>query len=212
MVGKANLPEFAWSVLGQNPWYGTVHNPTHPGQDDRRLARGQRGCARGRALRLRHRLGHGLLDPAAVGRVRDGRAEVALGRDPDRRRLPARARCSTPSARWRARSRTSRCSGRCSPGGGPRAAPRRAHGRPAAAAAGDRRRPRRPRRATRPRAGSADLERLGARVVEARVPDACASTWPLFQHEAARSHARPSRAAPTSTRTDADRSSTPRSA
>ena len=32
VAGKANLPEFAWSVLGQNPWYGTVHNPAHPGK------------------------------------------------------------------------------------------------------------------------------------------------------------------------------------
>ncbi len=32
VVGKANLPEFAWSVLGINPWYGTVHNPLHPGK------------------------------------------------------------------------------------------------------------------------------------------------------------------------------------
>jgi aspartyl-tRNA(Asn)/glutamyl-tRNA(Gln) amidotransferase subunit A len=43
---------------------------------------------------------------------------------------------------------------------------------------------------------AAELERLGARVVEARVPHATADTWPLFQHEAARSHAAtfPSRA------------------
>jgi Asp-tRNA(Asn)/Glu-tRNA(Gln) amidotransferase A subunit family amidase len=41
-----------------------------------------------------------------------------------------------------------------------------------------------------------ELERLGARVVEARVPGPTADTWPLFQHEAARSHAAtfPSRA------------------
>ena len=32
VVGKANLPEFAWGVLGANPWYGTVHNPLHPGK------------------------------------------------------------------------------------------------------------------------------------------------------------------------------------
>ena len=32
IVGKANLPEFAWGVLGDNPWYGTVHNPMHPGR------------------------------------------------------------------------------------------------------------------------------------------------------------------------------------
>jgi aspartyl-tRNA(Asn)/glutamyl-tRNA(Gln) amidotransferase subunit A len=32
IAGKANMPEFAWSVLAQNPWYGTVHNPAHPGK------------------------------------------------------------------------------------------------------------------------------------------------------------------------------------
>ena len=32
VLGKANLPEFAWSVAGYNPWYGTVHNPAHPGR------------------------------------------------------------------------------------------------------------------------------------------------------------------------------------
>jgi aspartyl-tRNA(Asn)/glutamyl-tRNA(Gln) amidotransferase subunit A len=31
LVGKANLHEFAWGVTSQNPWYGTVHNPTEPG-------------------------------------------------------------------------------------------------------------------------------------------------------------------------------------
>ena len=42
----------------------------------------------------------------------------------------------------------------------------------------------------------AELERLGARVVEARIPEPSANTWPQFQHEAAQSHAAtfPSRA------------------
>jgi Asp-tRNA(Asn)/Glu-tRNA(Gln) amidotransferase A subunit family amidase len=42
----------------------------------------------------------------------------------------------------------------------------------------------------------AELERLGASVVEARVPEPSANTWPLFQHEALQSHAAtfPSRA------------------
>jgi aspartyl-tRNA(Asn)/glutamyl-tRNA(Gln) amidotransferase subunit A len=31
LIGKANLPEFAWNVTGQNPWYGTVRNPVRPG-------------------------------------------------------------------------------------------------------------------------------------------------------------------------------------
>ena len=42
----------------------------------------------------------------------------------------------------------------------------------------------------------ADLEGLGARVVEATVPEPSANTWPHFQHEALQSHAAtfPSRA------------------
>ena len=32
LVGKANLPEFACGVVGQNPWYGTVQNPRLPGR------------------------------------------------------------------------------------------------------------------------------------------------------------------------------------
>jgi aspartyl-tRNA(Asn)/glutamyl-tRNA(Gln) amidotransferase subunit A len=32
LVGKANLHEFAWGVTSQNPWYGTVANPLHPGR------------------------------------------------------------------------------------------------------------------------------------------------------------------------------------
>jgi Asp-tRNA(Asn)/Glu-tRNA(Gln) amidotransferase A subunit family amidase len=32
VVGKANLYEFAWGVTGQNEWYGTVQNPVHPGR------------------------------------------------------------------------------------------------------------------------------------------------------------------------------------
>ncbi len=42
----------------------------------------------------------------------------------------------------------------------------------------------------------AELESKGARVVEARIPEPSANTWPQFQHEAAQSHAAtfPSRA------------------
>ena len=32
IVAKANLHEFAWGVTSQNPWYGTVRNPAHPGR------------------------------------------------------------------------------------------------------------------------------------------------------------------------------------
>lgn len=37
-AGKANLAEFAWGVLGANEWYGTVHNPAHPGRPAARCA------------------------------------------------------------------------------------------------------------------------------------------------------------------------------
>ena len=32
VVGKTNLHEFAWGVTSQNPHYGTVANPAHPGR------------------------------------------------------------------------------------------------------------------------------------------------------------------------------------
>ena len=32
LVGKTHLPEFAWCVIGVNPWYGTCHNPVKPGK------------------------------------------------------------------------------------------------------------------------------------------------------------------------------------
>lgn len=38
VLGKANLAEFAWGVLGANEWYGTVHNPAHPGRPAARCA------------------------------------------------------------------------------------------------------------------------------------------------------------------------------
>ena len=40
LVGKTHLPEFAWSVLGQSEWYGTCHNPTHPGKTTGGSSRG----------------------------------------------------------------------------------------------------------------------------------------------------------------------------
>ena len=75
------------------------------------------------------------------------------------------------------------------------AAARGAHGRAAPAAARNRRRAG-DRASDAAEAWVADLERLGARVVEARIPEPTANTWPQFQHEALQSHAAtfPSRA------------------
>ncbi len=49
VVGKTNLHEFAWGVTSQNPHYGTVENPAHPG----RVAGGSSG---GTAAALADRL------------------------------------------------------------------------------------------------------------------------------------------------------------
>jgi aspartyl-tRNA(Asn)/glutamyl-tRNA(Gln) amidotransferase subunit A len=195
LVGKTHLPEFAWSVLGQSPWYGTCHNPTHPG-------RTTGGSSSGSAAAL-----------AA------GLCELALGTDTGCSiRLPSAA-CQTVGLKTRwglvsldgvfplcptldtvgplARSvedvalmwsvLTER------PVPGPRLA---------GLTVGLLRQPpgigdgRETERSDAAEAWVADLERLGARVVESRVPEPSANTWPQFQHEALRSHAAtfPSRA------------------
>ena len=195
VVGKANLPEFAWSVLGQNPWYGTVGNPAHPGKTTG-------GSSAGNAAAL-----------AA------GLCDFGIGSDTGCSiRLPSAA-CETVGLkpRWGAVPMEgvfplvplldtvgpmghsvvdvallwSVLTGRDVPEprldgltvGLLRQPPEIGDGRPTETS-------------DAAEAWVADLERLGARVVEARVPDASASTWPQFQHEAARSHAAtfPSRA------------------
>jgi aspartyl-tRNA(Asn)/glutamyl-tRNA(Gln) amidotransferase subunit A len=188
LVGKTHLPEFAWSVLGQSPWYGTCRNPARPG-------RTTGGSSSGSAAAL-----------AA------GLCELALGTDTGCSvRLPSAA-CGTvglksqwgllpldgvhplcptldtvgPMARtvedvavlW------SLLADRPVPE--PRLAgltvgllrqpPGIGDGRPTETS-------------DRAEGWAAALERLGARVVEARVPEPSANTWPQFQHEALRSHA-----------------------
>jgi aspartyl-tRNA(Asn)/glutamyl-tRNA(Gln) amidotransferase subunit A len=188
VVGKAHLPEFAWNVLGDSPWYGMCHNPARPG-------RTTGGSSSGSAAALA-----------------GGLAELAIGTDTGCSvRLPSAA-CDTvglksqwgliptggvfplvptldtvgPMARtvedvallW------SVLAGRPVPQprldgltvGILRKAPRLADGRETEASdAAERWAP--------------ALERLGARIVEARIPDMSANPWPVFLHEAAASHA-----------------------
>jgi aspartyl-tRNA(Asn)/glutamyl-tRNA(Gln) amidotransferase subunit A len=195
LVGKTHLPEFAWSVLGASQWYGTCHNPARPGKTTG-------GSSSGSAAAL-----------AA------GLCELALGSDTGCSvRLPAAAcdvvglksqwgllsvegmfpLCPTldtvgPMARsvadvallW------SVLAGRPEPEprldgltvGLLRQPPGIGDGRPTETS-------------DAAEAWVSDLERLGARVVETRIPEPSANTWPQFQHEAARSHAAtfPSRA------------------
>jgi len=195
IVGKTHLPEFAWSVLGQSEWYGTCHNPTHPGKTTG-------GSSSGSAAAL-----------AA------GLCELALGSDTGCSiRLPS-ATCEVvglksqwgsistdgvfplvptldtvgPMARsvedvalmWSVLTER------------PVPEPRLA-----GLTIGLLRQPpgigdgRETERSDAAEAWVGDLERLGARVVETRIPDATANTWPQFQHEALQSHAAtfPSRA------------------
>jgi aspartyl-tRNA(Asn)/glutamyl-tRNA(Gln) amidotransferase subunit A len=195
LVGKTHLPEFAWSVLGASEWYGTCRNPAHPG-------RTTGGSSSGSAAAL-----------AA------GLCELALGTDTGCSiRLPSAA-CETvglksqwglipmtgvfplcptldtagPMARTVADVALmwSVLTGRTVPEprlagltvGLVRQPPGIGDGRPTE-------------RSDLAEAWVAELERHGARVVEARVPEPSANTWPQFQHEAARSHAAtyPSRA------------------
>lgn len=187
VVGKAHLPEFAWSVLGRNEWYGTAHNPVRPG-----FTTG--GSSSGNAAAL----AAGLVDlgigsdtgcsirlPAAACGVVGLKSQ--WGRIPVDGVFPLAPTLDTvgPMARsvadvallWSVLT------------GDPQPEPRLA-----GLTVGLLRRP--------PEIGDgrptetsdaaetwvADLERLGARLVEASVPDATADTWPLFQQEAREAH------------------------
>jgi aspartyl-tRNA(Asn)/glutamyl-tRNA(Gln) amidotransferase subunit A len=195
LVGKTHLPEFAWSVLGQSPWYGTCHNPTHPG-------RTTGGSSSGSAAAL-----------AA------GLCDLALGTDTGCSvRLPSAA-CETVGlkSQWGLISLDGvfpLCPTLDTVGPMARSVADVAlmwsvlterpvpEPRLAGLTVGLLRQPpgigdgRETETSDAAEAWVADLERLGARVVEARVPDPSANTWPQFQHEALRSHAAtfPSRA------------------
>ena len=187
LVGKANLPEFAWGVVGQNPWYGTVRNPLHPG-------RTTGGSSSGNAAAL-----------AA------GLCELGLGTDTGCSiRLPS-ACCGTVGLkpRWGLMPMegiyplcptldTVGPMGRSVADvalmwsvltGEPVPEPRLAGltvgvlTRPPSVGDG-----RLPDASPAAEQWLADFERLGAKVRPASVPDPAANTWPLFFHEAAESH------------------------
>ena len=195
LVGKTHLPEFAWSVLGASQWYGTCVNPVQPG-------RTTGGSSSGSAAAL-----------AA------GLCELALGTDTGCSiRLPSAA-CETVGlkSQWglipmqgafplcpsfdtvgpMARSVAdvalmwSVLTGRPAPQ--PRLAGLRIGLLRQPPGIGD---GRATERSDLAETWVAELERQGARVVEARIPEPSANTWPQFQHEAAQSHAAtfPSRA------------------
>jgi aspartyl-tRNA(Asn)/glutamyl-tRNA(Gln) amidotransferase subunit A len=186
LVGKANLHEFAWGVTSQNEWYGTVQNPRDPG----RMAGGSSG---GNAAAL----AAGLCD---IGIGTDTGCSIRLpsaccgtvGLKPSWGRIPIDGvypLCPTfdtigPMATtvadvalmWSVLAEAPVPEPRLAgftiglltkpPSVGGRALPEN--------------------RAAEQYVGR--LEELGARVVEAEVPEPQADTWPLFFHEAAESH------------------------
>jgi aspartyl-tRNA(Asn)/glutamyl-tRNA(Gln) amidotransferase subunit A len=186
LVGKTHLPEFAWNVLGQNPWYGTCHNPAHPGKTTGGSSSGSAAAlAAGLCdLSLGSDTGCSIrLPSAACGTVG---LKSQWGLIPMEGAYPLCPTLDTagPMARsvgdaalmWSALAQR------------PVPEPRLAGVtvgllRRAPAVGGHV-----PERSDVAEQWVADLERLGAQVVEASIPDPAANTWPLFEHEAAKSH------------------------
>lgn len=188
VVGKANLVEFAWGVLGQNEFYGLVRNPRHPGRTT-----GGSSSGNGAALAA------GLVD-LGIGTDTGGSIRLpaaaceVVGLKPRWGAVPVdgvyplvplldtvgpMARSVDDVARlWSVLAR--------------RPAP---EPQLAGLTVGLLRQPpeigdgRATERSDAAEAWVADLQRLGARVVEASVPGPSANTLPQFQHEALLAHA-----------------------
>ena len=195
VVGKANLAEFAWGVLGANEWYGTVHNPAYPGRttggsssgNGAALAAGLCDLAIGTDTGGSVRLPAAACDVVALkprwgGIPVDGVYPLCPSFDTVG---PMARTVEDTAALW------SVLTGRTVPEPGLagrtvgllRRAPRLGDGRTTETS-------------DQVDAWTERLEALGARVVETEIPPPAADTWPVFLHEAGRAHAStfPSRA------------------
>jgi aspartyl-tRNA(Asn)/glutamyl-tRNA(Gln) amidotransferase subunit A len=195
VVGKTHLPEFAWGVLGTNEWYGTCHNPAHPGKTTGGSSSGSAAAlAAGLCdLALGSDTGCSIRLPSAACEVVGLKSQWGLipkdGVFPLVPTLdtvgPMATSVEDVALMWSLLTE--------------RAVP---EPRLAGFTIGLLRQPpgigdgRETERSDAAEAWVRDLERLGATVVEARVPEPTANTWPQFQHEALQSHAAtfPSRA------------------
>ena len=195
ILGKANLAEFAWGVVGSNQWYGTVHNPVRPGRTTGGSSSGNAAAIAAGVcdLGIGTDTGCSVRLPAAACELVGLKTRV--GTVPTDGVFPLVPSFDTvgPLARtvqdvaalW------SVLAGRAVPEprlaglrvGLLRQAPDLADGRETETSD-----------AAEQWVGR--LEQLGAQVVEAAIPAPPADTWPVFQHEAIRSHAAtfPSRA------------------
>jgi aspartyl-tRNA(Asn)/glutamyl-tRNA(Gln) amidotransferase subunit A len=186
VVGKANLHEFAWGVTSQNPWYGTVENPRHPGKTTG-------GSSGGNAAALAAGLCDLGIGTDTGGSIRLPSAccdlvglKPSLGRIPTDGVFPLCPSFDTvgPMARTVEEVALAWSVLAAAPVPAPRldgltvgllAAPPSVGG------------------LALPENRAAEqyveqLEQLGARVVAATIPEPVDDTWPLFFHEAAESH------------------------
>jgi aspartyl-tRNA(Asn)/glutamyl-tRNA(Gln) amidotransferase subunit A len=195
LVGKTHLPEFAWGVLGQNESYGTCRNPVHPGKTTGGSSSGSAAAlAAGLCeLALGTDTGCSIRLPSAACEIVGLKSQWGLVSTEGVFPLVPTLDTVGPMARsvedvalmWSVLTE--------------RPAP---EPRLAGLSVGLLRQPpgigdgRETERSDLAEAWVGELERLGARVAEARVPEPSANTWPQFQHEALRSHAAtfPSRA------------------
>jgi Asp-tRNA(Asn)/Glu-tRNA(Gln) amidotransferase A subunit family amidase len=186
VTAKANLHEFAWGVTSQNPWYGTVENPHLPG-------RTTGGSSGGNAAAI----AAGLAD---IGLGTDTGCSIRLpatccglvGLKPSWGRIPVDGvfpLCPTfdtvaPMARTVREAAAMWSALADAPLPEPRVAGLTVGLLRQAPSVGG------PALPTNDAAEAyvVRLEELGARVVEAAIPEPAADTWPLFFHEAAASH------------------------
>ena len=187
VLGKANLPEFAWSVAGYNPWYGTVHNPAHPGRTTGGSSAGNAAAIAGGLceLGIGTDTGCSIRLPAACceivglkpewGRIPlEGIFPVSptldtvgpMGKTVDDVALLWSVLAAAPIPEPRLAGMTV---------GLLRQPPGVGDGRPTE-------------RSDLAETWVADLERGGAEVVEAEIPDASANTFAMFGHEALQAH------------------------
>jgi Asp-tRNA(Asn)/Glu-tRNA(Gln) amidotransferase A subunit family amidase len=187
VVGKTHLPEFAWSVLGQSQWYGTCHNPAHPGLTTGGSSSGSAAAlAAGLCdLALGSDTGCSIRLPAAACEIVGLKSQWGL--IPMGGAFPLCPTLDTagPMARsvedvalmWSVLSERPvpepRLEGltvgllRSAPAVGGSFVPE-----PSDLA----------------EQWVEDLQQLGARIVERAIPEPATNTWPLFDHEAANSH------------------------
>lgn len=187
LVGKANLHEFAWGVTSQNPWYGTVRNPVHPGASAGGSSGGNAAAlAAGMCdLGLGTDTGCSIRLPAAccdvVGlKTRFGAAPMdgIFPLCPSLDTVGPMARTVTEVAlAW------SVLTGRPAPEPRLRGLTVGLLRRPPSVGDGNR-----PPASDLAETWAGRLQELGARLVEAEIPEPEADTWPLFFHEAARQH------------------------